>query len=857
MGHSLRPDNLTITPDFVISDGTHNTGYVLVSATGGVASWKDTYNLPGFQTKHYIGELWGGGVVAAVWKENDVEKCLIVSLCDYSYIYYSSVNDAYYNISQFIWSNISSISSATSSHNGLANSQYITAQSPSYTDSGAYLCLNYTNPDYSTGTFSNWYLPSVTEMQQVVNNSFKINYAIDKYAMENSKITYPWDNSNIYVSYISKYQPRNGTSTSINNSSNEYWTSTEVMNSGGLNAYALNVFNNTIISSTKNNENTIRPVRIASETVVITVVEFSKISGIPNYTILLTCSISGSGDSIVEIGVCKNGPYLESEGYGGDPDKIAIPLPTISTKIVSTTIYDSSIGLGYGEYSPNCGLFEVGSIYSIRAYAITNKGEVKYGEQFLVFTTQSSSLQTSLYAVYKGEANNNSIVKNAWNGNGDAIDSKSGEDATIAAPSGTTWVPSTMTYGSGKLGSGAFTFNGSNFISLPSDTLTFTKDFSMSMWVYIPSSASSGFNLLSAYDNSLGYTTVRGWRLLYSYVNNQIEFRLGETYDTNPNSTVAPMALKDQWVHIAATRKLSAQTTIYINGVQAAQTTNSVNPIYVTNHLAYIGASYYSFSPPFYTGLAPNGVKIDSIQTWESVIDQNFVTELYNSGNGQEYPFTISNAMIQSPNDSLGNYNGIAQGDLTYSAGKSGNAFNLNGTNAYVNLGNNIFNSFTSDFSISVWVNLNSVSGNQCILSNLSYNTSSGKSNGWIFLMRNQVPYFEIYADSGSNQPISSPSLLSTSTWYNVVITRKASTRSRIYVNGSLVVADTSSLNPTYVTTSIPIPSSIGAWKYNASIVTNYLNGKIDELYAWNREITADEVTDLYNSGNGKFYPAF
>ena len=55
MGHSLRPDNLTITPDFVISDGTHNTGYVLVSATGGVASWKNTFNLPGFQTKHYIG----------------------------------------------------------------------------------------------------------------------------------------------------------------------------------------------------------------------------------------------------------------------------------------------------------------------------------------------------------------------------------------------------------------------------------------------------------------------------------------------------------------------------------------------------------------------------------------------------------------------------------------------------------------------------------------------------------------------------------------------------------------------------------------------------------------------------------
>ena len=35
-------------------------------------------------------------------------------------------------------------------------------------------------------------------------------------------------------------------------------------------------------------------------------------------------------------------------------------------------------------------------------------------------------------------------------------------------------------------------------------------------------------------------------------------------------------------------------------------------------------------------------------------------------------------------NDSLGTYNGTAQAGLTYSAGKSGNAFVFNGTNAFV-----------------------------------------------------------------------------------------------------------------------------------------------------------------------------
>jgi hypothetical protein len=38
---------------------------------------------------------------------------------------------------------------------------------------------------------------------------------------------------------------------------------------------------------------------------------------------------------------------------------------------------------------------------------------------------------------------------------------------------------------------------------------------------------------------------------------------------------------------------------------------------------------------------------------------------------------------------------------------------------------------------------------------------------------------------------------------------------------------------------------------------SNYaFNGsKVDELNIWNKELTATEVTELYNAGTGKFYP--
>jgi hypothetical protein len=206
-------------------------------------------------------------------------------------------------------------------------------------------------------------------------------------------------------------------------------------------------------------------------------------------------------------------------------------------------------------------------------------------------------------------------------------------------------------------------------------------------------------------------------------------------------------------------------------------------------------------------------------------------------------------------NDSFSTYNGTAQGGLTYTTGKSGNAFNFNGTNAYVNLGNDIFNSFTGDFSVSCWVNLNSITGNQMIFHNQSFNSSNAKSNGWSLIARNNSIKFEIYNNSGSFVQLSDSGFISSSTWYNVVLTRKASTRSRIYINGTLQNSNASTLNPTYDTTLIPIPSSIGAYRYNATTVQDYFNGKIDELNLWTKELTSTEVTDLYNSGSGKFYP--
>ena len=216
-------------------------------------------------------------------------------------------------------------------------------------------------------------------------------------------------------------------------------------------------------------------------------------------------------------------------------------------------------------------------------------------------------------------------------------------------------------------------------------------------------------------------------------------------------------------------------------------------------------------------------------------------------------------------NDSLGTYNGTAQGGLTYSTGQSGNAFTFNGTNSFVKYPADSM-SFTGDFSISVWVNipLGYIGANRIdLLSNITmpfwYNSPKGF---WFFITSTQVNF---YLSNGTTDvgvvwdDTTGSTIKGNSGWLNIVVTRKSSTRSNLYVNGVLKASNTSPFNPSYSSTN-QTPASGALYIVNsAGVVQNTLfspNGtKIDEINVWNKELTSTEVTDLYNTGTGKFYP--
>ena len=110
---------------------------------------------------HYVGELFGGGVVC--WVDHTGQHGRILSMVDLT-------------TTGKIWSNVSQVTQTlgtTNDWDGAANTAAIIGQS-GHTSSASKLCADYTNADYGTGTYSDWYLPSIAELTHVWNNIYEI-----------------------------------------------------------------------------------------------------------------------------------------------------------------------------------------------------------------------------------------------------------------------------------------------------------------------------------------------------------------------------------------------------------------------------------------------------------------------------------------------------------------------------------------------------------------------------------------------------------------------------------------------------------------------------------------------------------
>jgi uncharacterized protein (TIGR02145 family) len=191
------------------------------------------------------------------------------------------------------------------------------------------------------------------------------------------------------------------------------------------------------------------------------------------------------------------------------------------------------------------------------------------------------------------------------------------------------------------------------------------------------------------------------------------------------------------------------------------------------------------------------------------------------SGNGNHG--TVNGAILTT--DRFGNQNG---------------AYSFDGTSDEISIFNSFIN-LVSDFTISCWMNSSDITKiQQCIFNSINH-TGFGVELNNENLPPNKLTYAVgpanahwslLYAQGSYNQ-------FQNNIWYNIVFIKSGTTYT-LYQNNQF---DGSSI----VSASISYNQSVGI-RFGSIGGAEFFKGKLDDFGIWNRALTPQEITNLYNS---------
>jgi len=195
--------------------------------------------------------------------------------------------------------------------------------------------------------------------------------------------------------------------------------------------------------------------------------------------------------------------------------------------------------------------------------------------------------------------------------------------------------------------------------------------------------------------------------------------------------------------------------------------------------------------------------------------------------------------------DETGNHNGSIHGATFDSNGKVNGCYNFDGVNNYID--SNYSPSNLTELSISFWLKpeCNPPSSAQYVIAS----TSGGSHDlGLRYVLPNNTIRGKVRTDSGSAYAYTDA--IPDTNWHHIVFTWKQDGAARIYLDGSLC-----DMSGAYDETNTYIDLFIGAVNEGGSLGPYCFNGGIDEVGFWERELSSEEVSELYYYGDGISYP--
>lgn len=243
---------------------------------------------------------------------------------------------------------------------------------------------------------------------------------------------------------------------------------------------------------------------------------------------------------------------------------------------------------------------------------------------------------------------------------------------------------------------------------------------------------------------------------------------------------------------------------------------------------------------------------LDDIGIWNRALSQEEITAMYNGVTYSETCNAVSGSLINglvgywpfcgNANDQSGNnLNGIVTGATltTDRFGNSNSAYNFNGISNKIEVNDNTQLQLTT-FSVSLWVNatsgyslVNKSNWSDGSLETFNIGLGTNLLNSSIKMNSN------CFAGQGWNNITTNTGSLYNS-WKHIVVVFNGS-NVKHFVNG--VQVNSQSLVG-LMDTCFGGKLKFGAWWQSSP---DYLNGKLDDIGIWNRALTQQEITQLYN----------
>ena len=452
----------------------------------------------------------------------------------------------------------------------------------------------------------------------------------------------------------------------------------------------------------------------------------------------------------------------------------------------------------------------------------------------LIMTTQMIFSQVPSYVPSSG-------LVGYWGFNGNANDeSGNSNNGTVNG--------ATLTTDRFGNNNNAFSFDGVNDLIKINHSSSFNI-FPMSISLWCKGNSQYGA-LISKYtscssNNGWQLHTMEGKVSTYSY-----NF-LGGAYlncDGDANTIISD----NNWYNIVSTYDLSG-VKIYVNNVLvltkpyigngSMSAPTNIQDVYIGTEINSISCSPYN---TFYQG------KIDDIGIWNRALSQQEITNMYNGVNYSDtcnavsgslvnglvayYPF-CGNANDQSGNDLNGTVNGATL--TTDRFGNNNNAYNFNGTSDFIKVLDNDLLDLTQNLTLSAWISPNSVVNEQAVFGKGKISSQTGYSLLHNVLIPEKTGISIQNAPIPASQAHINSSTLNLNTWYQLVGTYNGS-ELKLYLNGVLfnTVSTSLQLMPNSLT-DLFIGCELSGFRF--------FNGKIDDIGIWNRALTQQEITQLYN----------